>query len=184
MRSTIMLSSLAALMLASCGGSGADTDGDGVISREEAKAEVQSVSFKPGEWENTVEFVDIKFDESKMPPEAKQLMGPIMESMKGQTFTDKECMTEEQAKNPQEEFFNAQEGQECTYDTFSLAGGNIDMAMSCKGKDGTGGTIRAKGTYTATTYNMNMTIQSEGAQGGDVTISAKSTAKRVGECPS
>lgn len=173
-----------ALALVSCGGTSADADGDGEITAEEAAEEVKNIEFSPGEWENTVEFVDIKFDESKMPPEAKAMMVPMMESMKGQSSTSSECMTPEQAKNPQEEFFNKQEGQECSYERFSLAGGNIDMAMQCKGNNDAGGTITATGTYTPTTYTMEMTIASNSKQAGDVTIIAKSTAKRIGECKS
>jgi len=173
-----------ALALVSCSGGGADTDGDGEITTDEVAAEVKNIQFQAGEWETTVEFVDITFDETKLPPEAKKFMVPIMESMKGQSLTDSKCMTEEEAKNPQEEFFNAQEDQECTYDKFSLSGGSIDMAMQCTGSNGDGGTVTATGSYTATSYDLDMAIATKGGQQGDVNITAKSTAKRIGECKS
>ena len=66
---------LLSVALAACSGGGADTDGDGKISKEEVAKEAESIKFSPGEWENKVEIVDVKFDESKLPPEAKGMTG-------------------------------------------------------------------------------------------------------------
>jgi hypothetical protein len=175
-----------ALALASCSGSSdnADTDGDGKISAEEAAGEVKKAEFNPGQYEKTTEFVDITFDESKLPPEQKKFIIPTIESMRGQKFTEKRCMTPEEAKDPREEFFLIQDGQQCEYERYSLSGGKIDLAMNCASADGDGGKVTAKGSFTDESYTMDMTMATTSPEQGDVVITAKTSAKRIGECKS
>lgn len=68
---TVSILAIPLMALAACGGGGADKDGDGTISKEEVAAEASAIKFSAGEWENKVEIVDVKFDESKLPPKPR-----------------------------------------------------------------------------------------------------------------
>ena len=147
----------AALTLAACGGAtDADADGDGTIT--EVNAAVAEVSMTPGEWENTVEFVDITFDESKLPPEARGFIEPMLQSMKGQTNTTKSCVSEEEASNPQAEMFSGNEDADCEYDRFTFSGGTMDMEMTCNDPGSGTAKITNTGTYSDEAYEMQMSI--------------------------
>ncbi|KEO92008.1 hypothetical protein EH31_04875 [Erythrobacter longus] len=174
-----------AFALAACGGApDADADGDGTISQKEAEAVLANsdLTIKPGEWENTVEFVDIEFDASQLPAEARGMIGPMIDAMRGQKNTTKSCVTEEQAKEPAAEMFSGSDAADCEYEKFEFAGGSIDMAMSCT--DPTSGTAKIinKGTYDEDSYAMAMDISMEGSEMGAMKIKAKSEGKRLGEC--
>lgn len=186
MRFSLFGPALMALALASCTASGddADTDGDGKISAEEAAGEVKKAIFIPGEYEKTTLFAHIDFDPSKLPEEEKKLIIPTIESMRGQSFTNKWCMTPEEAKNPGKAFFIVQDGQQCEYDRYSLSDGKIDVAMNCASPNGDGAKVSAKGSFTDNGYDMDMTLATTGADQGDVVITAKASAKRIGACKS
>lgn len=172
-----------ALTLAACGGSGdADADGDGTITQDEVNAAVADVNINPGNWENTVQFVDVELDEAALPPEARGFIGPVLESMKGQVNTTQSCVTPEQAARPEAEMFSGNDNANCEYDRFSFSGGNIDMAMTCNDPASGKATITSTGTYTADEYAMDMTIAMEGSEMGAMKITASSKGKRTGEC--
>jgi Protein of unknown function (DUF3617) len=73
--------------------------------------------------------------------------------------------------------------ESCVYDSFTMAGGKIAGAMSCKPPAGGGPAMKMTmaGTYTPETYNLDMTT--EIAMGGQTQKTAMQvTSKRVGEC--
>jgi hypothetical protein len=174
-----------ALALAACGGAtDADADGDGTITQEEAEASLASSDFKvtPGQWENTVEFVDIEIDESRLPEEARGMLGPMLNSMKGQVNTSSSCVTQEQADQPAAEMFAGNENADCEYERFQFSGGKIDMAMTCNDPNAGTATIVNTGTFDDDSYQMDMSMQMNAPELGEMKITAKSTGKRVGEC--
>lgn len=173
----------AALTLAACGGTSADADGDGKISQDEVDAAVAAVEITPGEWENTVEFVDIQFDKSKLPPEAQAFVVPMLEAMKGQVQTNKSCVTEEEASKPQAEMFSGNEDADCEYTKFEFSGGQMNMAMTCNDPSSGTANITNTGTYDADAYDMEMTVQLDDNEMGAMTITAKSSGKYLGACP-
>lgn len=180
---TVSTLALPLIALAACSGGGADKDGDGKISKEEVAAEAEAIRFSAGQWENKVEIVDVQFDESKLPPEAKGMAGAMIKQMKGQVQTSKNCLTEEQAKKPGADFLAGAENDECTYKTFDLSGGKINAEISCKGKQpGQQGDIKLSGSYTATSYDMQMAMVMSAGPTGTMTIKANNSAKRIGEC--
>lgn len=173
------------LILAACGGTTeADADGDGKISDDEAATIMSEVNITPGEWENTVEFVDVKMDETKLPPEARGMMAPMIEAMKGQKQVVKNCITPEQASKPDAGFLAGSKDANCEYEKFNFSKGKMDIAMACTGKgNGEGDAkITMTGDYGATAYNMDMNIMTSAGEMGDMTITAKTSAKRIGEC--
>ena len=89
----------AAFVLASCGSSNADADGDGEISLEEAAAKSdEMIRPEPGEYRATVEMTDQQMPGA--PPEAQDMMRAMMGSGEQvSTF----CLTREQAEREAEE---------------------------------------------------------------------------------
>lgn len=181
MRNYVVAAS-AALALAACGGNSADTDGDGQISQDEVDAAVAAVEITPGEWENTVEFIDIEFDESQLPPEAQAFLVPMLEAMKGQINTTNTCVTSEEAKQPQAEMFSGNEDADCEYTQFEFSGGQMNMAMTCDDPGSGTAKITNTGTYGADSYDMQMKVELEDNEMGTMTITAASKGKHLGEC--
>lgn len=172
-----------AFALVACGGTDADTDGDGTISQEEMAAEVADVKINPGEWENTVEFVEIDFDDSQIPEEARGFIGPALEQMRGRVNTTKSCITPEEAEQPAAEMFAGDENADCEYKRFKFSGGDIDMAMTCNSAGSGNAEFTATGSYTENDYTMDMQIEMSGTPMGAMSIAANTTGKRLGECP-
>ncbi len=180
---TVSILALPLMALAACSGGGADKDGDGKISKEEVAKEAESIKFSAGEWENKVEIVDVKFDETKLSAERKAMTGAIVKQMIGQVQTTKNCLTEEQAKKPGADFLAGATNDECTYKKFDLSGGAINADITCKGQQpGQKGDIKLNGTYTATSYDMQMDMAMSSGEMGTMTMKAKNSAKRIGEC--
>ena len=175
----ILASAAAIALIAGCSDSGADADGDGKITAEEVAKEMNEVTLEPGEWENTVEIVDVKIE--GLPEGAPAGM---MDSMKGRTTTSKSCITEEQAKDPGAEFFAAQEETDCEVKKFNMSGGAIESEMSCKNMGAPGNmTMAMNGQYGPSSYDMTMSMKGD-AGGMKMDMSAKSSGKRLGDCPS
>ncbi|MEZ5709377.1 MAG: DUF3617 domain-containing protein [Blastomonas sp.] len=185
MKKTLVLAvALAPLMaLSACGDSGnADSDGDGKISSEEAAEAAKDVKLDPGKWENTVEFVDISFDEAKLPPEARGFASGMLKSMVGQKQTTSSCLTPEEAAKPQADFFAGNKEDDCEYKTFNISGGKMKIDMTCTQKDKSEANISLSGNYSSDSYDMEMNMAMNSPQMGEMTIKAKTNAKRVGEC--
>ncbi len=151
----------APIVLAACSPGGADADGDGEISQQEAAAETSNISITPGQWETTVQLTE--FEMTGMPEEAREMMRRQM----GQSRTSTSCITPEEAANPQATMFGGDENDSCTYNDFTMSGGTMLIDATCRpeGTDGTM-TMRMEGTYTAARYDMtiNMTMP-EGPMG-------------------
>ncbi len=175
-----LLGSVAAIcLIAGCSDAGADRDGDGKITTEEVAMEMNKVTLEPGEWENTVEIVDVKIE--GLPAGAP---AGIMDSMKGQVTTSKSCITKEQAEDPGAEFFAAQEENNCEVKKFTMSGGAVSSEMVCSNMGGAPGnmTMAMDGQYGPSNYDMTMNMNG-GAGGMKMDITAKSIGKRIGACP-
>ncbi|GAB5486700.1 MAG: hypothetical protein Pars2KO_02700 [Parasphingorhabdus sp.] len=175
----ILISVAALAVISACSDNGADKDGDGKITNEEVAAEMNEVNLEPGEWENTVEIVDVKIE--GLPEGAPAGM---MDSIKGQKTTTKSCVTEEQAENPGAQFFAAQEDTNCEVKKFNMSGGAVSSEMSCKNMGAPGEmSMTMDGDYGSSSYDMKMTMAGN-AGGMKMNMEAKSSGKRIGDCPS
>ena len=166
-------------LIGGCTDKGADKDGDGKITADEVAEEMNKVTLEPGEWENTVEIVDVKVEGL---PEGTP--DGVMDGMKGKVTTSKSCITEEEAKNPGAQFFAAQEKTNCEVKKFNMSGGAVSSEMACKNMGGGPGnmTMTMDGQYGPSSYDMTMNMMG-GAAGMKMNISAKSNGKRIGSCP-
>lgn len=188
MTAVLMTASLATL--AACGGgTGADKDGDGKITKDEMASEASNVKIEAGEWEITNEITSVDMDEAKIPAEARGAADAMIKGMVGQKQVTKNCVTEEQAKKPGADFFQTGDSGDCTYKEFVMSDGTLKLAMTCTSpadpasKEKATADITMNGKYTATSYDLTATFSSELPQMGTMAFNAKTTGKRIGECP-
>ena len=175
MRKTILVGAGLLLALAGCGGSDTKAEGEpGDVSATGAGAAPGGAAarIQPGEWEMTVETVNI--EAPNMPPEAAAMMKKTM----GEKQTSRQCITPEEAAGA---FVTQDQQTDCTREGFSLAGGRIQGTVTCTGEDGKV-TVTLNGRHSGTSYDMNSKVQSEN-QAGSMTIETRTTGRRIGECP-
>jgi hypothetical protein len=131
---------------------------------------------EPGLWQSKVTLHEMNIP--GMPPEMAGRMKAMMAER--QQKSNSHCVTAEQVKKPKEDFFGGQD-KSCHYAQFTMGGGKIDIQMVCS-REGQTQTMNMKGTYTPTTYSMDMA--SQGSAGGQGTMSMKMhvDSQRIGEC--
>ena len=77
-------------------------------------------------------------------------------AMSKEIFT---CLTPEQVNRPNAGFFGAQQSG-CTYQHFTMAGGNLDAEMTCN-RNGMQMHMTMQGTYSPDSYNVHVTNQGD-----------------------
>lgn len=131
---------------------------------------------EPGLWQakTTVQEMNIP----GLPPEYAAKMKQRMAESREKPSSH--CVTEADVKKPKEDFFGAQD-KSCHYAHFAMGGGKIDIQMVCN-EEGSSQTTNLAGTYTPTTYSMDMS--SSGSGGGESGMSMKMhvDGQRVGQC--
>ena len=133
---------------------------------------------RPGEWQQTVSL--LKIDAPGMPPEAREYMQKAMDKAQVHNV----CLSKEQAEKPREDFFTGAD-KNCTYEHFNWGDGKIDLKLICKHEQATT-TMAMTGNYTPDNYVLTMTSTNnrteKGLEAGNMTMTMKVDAKRVGEC--
>lgn len=143
------------------------------VSNELRKTDAQFV--EPGKWQQTATLVDVQAP--GMPPQVKEAMARTM----GQSQVHEVCLTEEQAKNPREDFWSGAD-KNCKYEHFKWGGGKVDMKMLCA-HPGATQTMALTGKYEPTSYQMAMSMTSKGSSPEEsMTLKMRVDAKKVGDC--
>ena len=176
----ILLASAAMLLVTGCSQKGADADGDGKITKEEAQtamAKGGTMAMKPGEWEIKVSFAEIEGD--GIPEQAKAMMKTQM--AKG--ITSKTCMTEEDVKKPGSNMFGSPDDGNCTFQKLDRSGNSMSLEMTCKPKGGMTLNSKIEGSFQAESYEMKMEQQMDGPPMGKMTMKGKVEGRRLGDCP-
>lgn len=165
-----------ALPLAAC-------DSDPQVSAKNATAEEVAGKLEaaggsdtfvnPGLWRSTVTLDEMTMP--GMPPEA----AAQMKSVQGRTQVNESCLTPEEAKRPKEDFFGGKDT--CRYERFNMANGKIDAVMNCS-ESGASQKMTMAGTYSGNAYNMQVTMQAGGNDGGGMGMKMRVDAKRIGAC--
>jgi hypothetical protein len=179
MRHSLLTPLLCAGLLSGCGDTGTVEAQN--ASAEEVAAKVRAAGadnqfLNPGRWEQTATVIDVDFPGA--PPETIA----TMRNATARAQSHISCLTEEQARNPSEDFF-AGVGKNCRYDNFKWGGGRVDIDMRCTEREMVR-TMDLAGTYSPNAYQMEMTAKAgvgEDAEGGMV-MRMRVDAKRVGEC--
>lgn len=131
---------------------------------------------EPGLWESKVTIQEMNIP--GIPPQyADKMKQSIAEH---QQQSSKRCLTPDEVKKPKEDFF-AGEDKSCKYDHFTMGAGKIDIQMVCKEEDSTQ-TTNMSGTYTPTSYSMDMASNGSGGAQQGMTMKMHVDSRRVGEC--
>lgn len=169
----VTAATLAALSLSAC-------KKEGVVAKDESvesvakKVDASGIKPQPGRWESSVKIA--KMDLPGLPPQAKDAMSKQM----GQTQTFASCLTPEQANKPDAGFFQAG-AKDCKYDTFTMAGGKIDAAMTCD-RGGQKLKMTMAGTYSETSYDIQVKSEGEVQPGMPMSMEMSIASHRAGEC--
>ena len=145
------------------------------MSAEQVADEMAKMKMEPGQWEASNEILSATAP--GIPPEA-------LRKMVGQKNKVSNCLTPEQAAKPSANFLAGQKDSQCTYKDFSLDDGKMTGEISCTGAQMPGTMVmQMDGTYGPRDYAMNMEMKTAGLPGGmNMTIKAKTTARRIGDC--
>jgi len=168
-----MFSAALLLALAACGDSGAEKSRD--MTAEEVADELSSMKIEPGQWEATNEIVSAS---------APGMPASVLKQMVGKKTKVANCITPEQAEKPSANFLAAQQNNNCTYQDWTMNGGRMSGTMTCSGGQMPGTVVMAmQGSYAPTQYDLDMDMKASGLPNGlTMTIKAKTTGRRVGEC--
>lgn len=133
------------------------------------------VMIEPGLWESKVDVQDMTIP--GIPPQyaAKMKQSMAEERDKGSTH----CVTEADVKKPQGDFFGADKS--CKYQSFKMGGGKIDIDMVCS-EEGSTQTSKMTGSYTPTTYSLDMAMTGSGGEQNGMHMKMHVDAHRVGQC--
>jgi hypothetical protein len=130
---------------------------------------------EPGLWRSKVTVLDMNIP--GIPAQyADKMKASIAEH---RNDTSSHCVKPEDVKKPKEDFFGADKS--CRYEHFAMGGGKIDVQMVCKEEDMTQ-TSKLSGTYTPTSYSMDMSMNGSGGAQNGMTMKMHVDANRVGEC--
>jgi len=149
------------------------------VAQKVREANAGGTFVNPGKWQSKVT-IDA-FEVPGMPPEFAARMKSRMAQMQERTFET--CLTKEEAKRPNEDFF-AGRGSACRYDHFTMGDGKIDAQMRCGGTDGATQVMTMVGTYAPDSYNMQMAMSRQGGRNvaAGTTMKMRIDSHRVGEC--
>jgi hypothetical protein len=140
---------------------------------------------QPGQWEMAVQVKSLE-----MPGAPPELQAQMRRGI-GQSQTNRDCITPEQARNPlgqMRDMVAQGRAANCRFTDEVFGGGVIRIRATCPGPGGQGeGRMSMEGTFTATTLQATLTAT---AQGGNAAVpgatgmnmTAEITGRRVGEC--
>jgi hypothetical protein len=115
-----------------------------------------------------------------MPGLPAQYADKMKEEMaKTRSHSSSHCITAADVRKPKEDFFGADKS--CKYQHFTMGGGKIDISMVC-GEERMTQTTSMAGSYTPTTYSMDMSTRGSGGEGSGMSMKMHVDAQRVGEC--
>lgn len=134
-----------------------------------------AAAIEPGNWEASSETTDIQLS-GDLPP---QVANMIRDAMNDRRMTSTNCITQDQIDNAPENLFQQSEGQ-CRYTEFSMSGGSMHGVAQCNMDQGTMN-MTMDGTYTASTYDMDMTMTGDMGM-GPMSMAMHVTGQRIGEC--
>lgn len=182
MRKLLALPLVSALALAACGSpESADSDGDGEITGEEAMARASQMEAPaPGLYRNTVEVLEL---------EIPGMPAGVMEQAKGSfsgNMSTTYCQTVEDSEKSLRDMTDGMGQGNCTYNTFDVSGGKINVAMTCSGDDGTSGNYKMSGAIASNGVDMTMEVDqtAPGMPGGSMHMKARVQSERIGDCES
>jgi hypothetical protein len=162
------------LFLAACSPPPPEPEGK-EMTAEEVAAELAKIQIEPGRWETSREIVRV---------EAPGMPQEIVAGLRGRTDTAEQCITPDQAERPSANFLAGQQGSECSYRDFSMEGARLRGTAICSGGELQGTrTVTMDGVYRPDSYDVRVqVVATEIADGASMTMEARQTGQRSGEC--
>ncbi|MFC4293045.1 DUF3617 domain-containing protein [Sphingorhabdus arenilitoris] len=160
---------LAATLLSSC-------------SREDepqrSQVEASALPMKPGLWKSEAEFTDAEMtgigDKRK-----QELLAEMSNRLSGES-----CLTPEQAKKPDANFFAGGQSDDCKYSKFEVTDGRLDVAVSCSVKSMATLDMSMTGLVYESEYNLDIQPELRLPMIGKVTLNGKIKGRYLGPCGS
>lgn len=159
------------LPLAGCGDAG---EGNGAAAREQVARELARVEVRPGLWE-----VDTEIVQAAQPG----LPAELAARLKGRRPSYRHCISSEQAARPDANFLAGGRDANCTYGDFAMRDGRIAGAMRCRDAEGLETAATMSGSYGPDRFDMQMEIETPGLGGGKMSLVARRSGRRIGDCP-
>ena len=157
---------IAAVLAAGCSG------GEEASAPKE-KAAAPAAAMSAGQWATSSEVKSFSQADKGSP----KINTPV-----GTKASGSACLAEGEAKKPNPQLF-AGEGFDCSYRDSYMSGGTISANLECK-RAGLSGLVmvNVSGSYTADTFDADVTTITHLATDGDVQIGTKVTGRRGGAC--
>jgi hypothetical protein len=130
---------------------------------------------EPGLWQSKVTVLEMNIP--GMPPQFADKMKQSM--AESRNHASSHCIKPEDVQKPKEDFFGADKS--CKYKQFTMGGGKIDIQMVCS-EEGSTQTSNLNGTYTPTSYSMDMSSTGSGGDQNGMSMKLHVDSQRVGEC--
>ena len=128
----------------------------------------------PGRWESTMSIEKVEIP--GMPAE----MQDMMKAQMGKASSSISCLTQEEIDANDGEMFKPGEQSGCTYNKFSMGGGEIEADMTCE-QGPMKQNMKMAGTYGKDAYAMKVEADGE-IQGKPMSMAMSIKSKRLGDC--
>lgn len=179
MRTSIMCSLAAALLILPGCDDNTDTDGDGKVSQTERAEEMARDGYlpiQPGKWNIRFEVKDVKLP-AMVKGQADEIKAALSKEAAGHS-----CLSEAEASKPGADFFGGEGTENCTYTSFDIAGNRAKLGLSC----GMGGLGKAAmdldGTVGDTEFQFDTKLVLEVPMAGKIEIQGATIGKHEGKC--
>ncbi len=179
-RAALAATGLAAVLLTGCERVPANETGASAASTRSASPSASGASdFATGKWRMTTTVRDVRI--SADDPVAETIANTMRAQLVGKPQVKEVCVTPEQVARGLLEL-NGSKG-DCTTDRNVVAGGRIDVALTCRGEDKATATVLNSGRYDATTLSSESSVGVAQTGGpGRMTIKATTEGHRLGDC--
>ena len=109
-------------------------------------------------------------------------MGDMMKNRMPSSMTVNHCLSEEDVKEPNANFFGGDDSGNCTYQEFDRSGNTMKIRMTCTPQEGMMSTVAMDGEFSSDSFTMTMDNTTTGSPMGDVVMKGTITGRRVGDC--
>ncbi len=158
---------LSCALLASCG-----REEDKPVGTRQGPA----LPMQAGLWETTVTFTDIKAN-GLSDNKKQKLLADMSEQLSG-----KACLSEEQARKPDADFFAGSSSDDCKYKKFDIKNGQLDLTLSCNMNAMATLDMDMKGTVGATALQLDVAPSLRLPMVGGVELRGTAQGRYLGAC--
>lgn len=176
----IFLMAVTCVSMAACTDNSADSNGDGIVNADERTHEMLSDAFiesEPGLWETKTNFTEID-----MPAISERKKAKMLEKI-SEGFSSTSCLSPEDAKQPDADFFGGEGSENCMYERFDMSGQLAEIAVICTIENIGDVKINLNGKMEPTVHAFDTELKISMPGLGDIGMNGTVERKHVGECP-